>query len=1128
MNRCPDRRTLRRWSHGQLSASRTDELGEHVEACSECQRCLADSVDELIPLDHSGRSADYDEVEIQRAVERFRQANQSVDPQNLDIGREVSAGSPGDSRDRAVLGLKVRCPHCHAAVETRVEDDLQTLVCQSCGSGFNLLSRGESTQQARPLRQIGHFEIIELLGAGTFGSVWKARDTELERTVAIKMPRKEQLDPSEAESFLHEARAAARIKHPHVVQVYEVGRDEDRIYIVSDFVRGVGLHEWMKLYPTSERQAAALLVQLADAVHAAHECGVVHRDLKPANILMDVSGQPFITDFGMAKRSTGDPTVTCDGEIIGTLAYMPPEQARGDSACADRRSDVYSLGAILFQLLTHELPFRGSPQMLIFQILKDEAPSPRQFNARVSRDLETLCLKCLQKEPEQRFQTAAELAADLRRFLADEPVVARPIGKLVRMVRWYKRRPVVAGLATALTLILIAVSIGASVASMVFQRQRTAARELAAANAQLAQREKESRQLAEKNLAVARDTVKQYFEQVSNSELLNQPGLQDLRRHLLDLAAKNYEQIAANAGHDTRSRIDVANAYGYLAEIQLMIDAPQKAASSIEQAQSIFEQLNTHDPDNVEIQEGLGSAYFMHGDYSCRAGKYEESEALLDKSLEIRRQLVKREPANVEYRRKLSSTLNARSIAQSRSGNLNGAKQSLLEAIDVLQTLDADSRETAAIRRHLASFEFNLALIHRDQNQMERANELFKQSRTLREALVKQYPDVMDYQRDLVFTYGEYAGFQQFVLQDLAAAESSYLKGIEIAKSLYEENPNVLEYRRMFATLSNNLAQLLGQTGRTEQAIQTIDLAIQQWHRLVDVESESADYRQALGDALGAKADLIRANGQIEESQPVFESVRELYDQVANSNPNLPVTKFKAISLDLEIITNDNLLGRFESALTRTTQVLGTLGLVRQQFPSFTLFGSGWDDCEANAMSARGFALSMLQRHDEAVAAYSRSLELTKPDQRAYMDLVRATALARKGDYSTALEVAHQREQDGNLDGAAAYELSRIYTLAADSEAADSKRENGEPDQSSDDSIRHACELIRQAKQLGYFDDRLNARCLLELHSDFKSLRESHVPSRRSRFRSNRGQIRIARKITCEFNPICIGLAPTA
>ncbi len=378
------------------------------------------------------------------------------------------------SDDVLARALHVRCPHCHNPIEL-VNESFAEIECPSCGSSFSLLGEETVRRDDRERTAIAHYSLQERVGTGAFGSVWKAHDERLDRIVAIKIPRKGQLSRAESELFLREARSAAQLKHPNIVSVHEVGRDEDQVYIVSDFIDGETLSSWLTRRPLTPKEGAGLIAQIAHALHHAHESGVIHRDLKPANIIMDSAGEPHLVDFGLAKREAGEITMTADGKILGTPAYMSPELARGEASTVDRRSDIYSLGVVLFEVLTGEKPFRGDVRMLLHQVLHDEAPGPRTLNANLPRDLDTICLKCLQKAPEQRYATAEDLASDLEWFLKGEPISARPISSLARFGRWCQRNPKVATLVGTVFLLLCLVAVGGVISSYLIDAERSIA-----------------------------------------------------------------------------------------------------------------------------------------------------------------------------------------------------------------------------------------------------------------------------------------------------------------------------------------------------------------------------------------------------------------------------------------------------------------------------------------------------------------------------------------------------------------------------------------------------------------------------------------------------------------------------
>jgi tRNA A-37 threonylcarbamoyl transferase component Bud32/tetratricopeptide (TPR) repeat protein len=417
--------------------------------------------------------------------------------------------------------MHILCPHCRNPIEVVTLVPHQEITCPACGSSFHLETDSTTTHQSAAGQKLGKFELMDTVGQGAFGTVYKARDLELDRVVAVKVPRAGNLvGPRELDRFLREARSAAQLRHPSIVSVHEVGQLDGVPYLVSDFVQGITLAELLSARRPGFRPTAELIAAVAEALQYAHGQGVVHRDVKPSNIMLDEKGEPHLMDFGLAKRDAGEITMTIEGQVLGTPAYMSPEQARGQAHAVDGRSDVYSLGVVLYQLLTGELPFRGTQRMLLHQALHDDPRPPRALNDRIPRDLETICLKAMAKEPAQRYPTAGEWAADLRRWLRGEPIQARPVGRWEGAVRWARRRPAMAALLAVSGVALLAL-VGL-VVGLVYNAELNEAYRLEAkarSEAEVARQAEESqRKRAEMALGVAETARKAEAKQRGRAE----------------------------------------------------------------------------------------------------------------------------------------------------------------------------------------------------------------------------------------------------------------------------------------------------------------------------------------------------------------------------------------------------------------------------------------------------------------------------------------------------------------------------------------------------------------------------------------------------------------------------------
>ncbi len=506
-----------------------------------------------------------------------------------------------------------------------------------------------------PIRYFGDYEIVREIARGGMGVVYQARQTSLNRMVALKMILAGQLaDATEVKRFYTEAEAAATLDHPGIVPIFEVGQHESQHYFSMGYVAGQSLIKriafWLLPVRNSfdAREAAELIGRVSEAIEYAHRQGVIHRDLKPANILLDQSGSPRVTDFGLAKKVSRDSGLTGSGQIMGTPSYMPPEQAGGERGDVGPAADVYALGATLYCLLTGRPPFQAASVMdTVLQVLSDDPVPPRRLNAAVPRDLETICLKCLEKQPVRRYPSAAALGADLGRYLAGEPILARPVSVLKRAGKWARRNPAVAGLAASLALAML---IGFAAVTYQWLRAESARRTADSLRILAEDRRQDAdrrRVEAEANFALASNAVDDFHTSVSQSRLREIPGLSSLRRELLGSARAFYDEFLRRKGDDPGLRLGLAAAQLRVAKISAELDGPTGPESAFRQALASHQALARDHPADAGVRSALADC--LHG-LALALSKDPPPRKLLEQALQIRVELSQAAPQDPQLK----------------------------------------------------------------------------------------------------------------------------------------------------------------------------------------------------------------------------------------------------------------------------------------------------------------------------------------------------------------------------------------------------------------------------------------------------------------------------------------------
>jgi tetratricopeptide (TPR) repeat protein len=759
---------------------------------------------------------------------------------------------------------------------------------------------------------LGDFRIVREVGRGGMGVVYEAEQLSLRRRVALKvLPNAWLLDPLRLHRFQQEAHAAARLRHSHIIPVFAVGCERGLHYYAMQFIDGQSaaalVQELLRKSARNSghfRSVAKWGVQAAQALHYAHEAGVIHRDVKPANLLLDERGELWVADFGLARLG-GEAELTATGDAVGTLRYMSPEQALGLKDIADHRVDVYGLGATLYELLTLQPVLPGEDRAEMFRrLLNDEPKPPRALDPAIPVDLETIVLKALRQEPAERYATAQELADDLRRFLDNRPVLARRPALRERVRAWARRHAT--GLAAAgIALAVVAVTLAASTV-VATRAYREAARK---------------RIEAEEQRAKTRVAIDEMYNQLAFEWMGEQGQLAPLQRVFLGKALAYYQEEAREHADDPEAQFRTALVASRVVLIQKRLGQTDDALRSCDEALAALDRLSRHQSDSPEALELRGSCLREKGSLFHRIGRPKQADEAYRASIAQLEKAVAAEPDSPDYRSTLAMAQGSRAVLLQHQGALIESELLFRKALATLEELTKTLPEHPLHRFHLASLQNSLALLLGQTGKLKQAEQV---TRAAVDGFKLPLPRRLSrhYREGLVMSLANHSRALA-VLGEFKQAQARAREGLGHIERLTEEFPSDPGYRELRASCLLVCGQALIYQNKLSDAEKEVQAADEILTKLAAEFPQRTSHRRRLAETQLLLGRMCARRGQLQADRE-RKGGKSLSEVVQHLEPARQAFK-AAVRLNRQLAEGDPKHGKHTADLAESLQLLAKL-----------------------------------------------------------------------------------------------------------------------------------------------------------------------------------------------------------